>query len=455
MTGCCSSWRCVWTMMLPVLLATVAVEADTFAPTRPAGVKAPDGSPVSERPFTLEVPEKLLDGRGSLAFWFRPEKTLRGEARPVKLLEGEAITVEILPNSACVNLDVRLGFLTQGTFPSGEPRTYLYRMLLTHLKAGQWYHLALNWDAARPEQAGFFLDGVLQENPPLHAEVKLVPPAGPVTLTAGGPGAQVSAITINHEPLPARAIAAQLKAAGHAGYTDEGLRFTGRKLDFPDADVEHPVYATTFDDPAVLQDWKLEGGQRMYIEDGHLVLESDRETTRSTGKANHLVCWLTKEMPADFLLEFTVCPEKRDRGLNIVFFNARGRGGERIFDSALSPRDGTFSQYHSGDLDNYHISYWSGGRGTSNLRKNHGFHLAAVGRDLIETGKEGEFQTVRIYKRGGKVRLTVDGVLSLAYDDDGKTWGPIHNHTGWIGLRQMAHTQKCRYGYVKVYPLKE
>src|SRR5690606_5091634 len=120
----------------------------------------------------------------------------------------------------------------------------------------------------------------------------------------------------------------------------------------------------TFDDPAVLQDWKLEGGQRMYIEDGHLVLESDRETTRSTGKANHLVCWLTKEMPADFLLEFTVCPEKRDRGLNIVFFNARGRGGKSIFDSALSPRDGTFAQYHSGDLDNYHISYWSGGRGT-------------------------------------------------------------------------------------------
>jgi hypothetical protein len=66
----------------------------------------------------------------------------------------------------------------------------------------------------------------------------------------------------------------------------------------------------------------------------------------------------------------------------------------------------------------------------------------------------GSFQTVRIYKRGGAIRCLVDDVVALAYDDDGATFGPVWTHRGWIGLRQMAHTVRCEYGHVKVWPLK-
>jgi len=84
---------------------------------------------------------------------------------------------------------------------------------------------------------------------------------------------------------------------------------------------------------------------------------------------------------------------------------------------------------------------------------NQGFHLAATGEDL--TGAPVcTFQTIRIYKRGGRIRLMVDDRISVAWDDDGTAYGPVWNHSGWIGPRQMAHTVRCEYGCVKVFRLK-
>ena len=228
----------------------------------------------------------------------------------------------------------------------------------------------------------------------------------------------------------------------------------GRHFVPADVDWQHPVYVTTFDNVEVLKDWKLEGGKRMSVADGKLVLESVAPTAKHTATDNHLVCWLTKDMPSDFLLEFSVRPQNRKEGLNIIFFNARGVHGESIFDPALKPRTGKFSQYHSGDLNNYHISYWAGERGSANLRKNAGFHLVATGPDLITSAPTNVFQTIRLYKRGGTIRLMVDDIVSVAFDDDGKTYGPVWNHSGWIGLRQMAHTIRCEYDNLKVFPCK-
>jgi hypothetical protein len=45
-------------------------------------------------------------------------------------------------------------------------------------------------------------------------------------------------------------------------------------------------------------------------------------------------------------------------------------------------------------------------------------------------------------------------MLSVAFDDDGAKFGPVHTHPGWIGLRQMGHTLKCEYDSLSVYRLK-
>ena len=228
----------------------------------------------------------------------------------------------------------------------------------------------------------------------------------------------------------------------------------GQRLVLSDVDWEHPVYQTTFNDPAALKDWELEGGKGMSIAQGKLILESFPETNVNA-RTGHLVSWLRKEVPADFLLEFSVRPQDRKQGLNIIFFNARGTNGESVFDPSLRPRNGLFPQYHSSDLNNYHISYWAAGRGTANVRKNRGFHLVAMGKDLVADGPANSFQTIRLYKRGGTIRLSVDGVIAVAYDDDGKTYGPVWTHAGWIGLRQMAHTVHREYDHLKIWPLKQ
>jgi hypothetical protein len=214
------------------------------------------------------------------------------------------------------------------------------------------------------------------------------------------------------------------------------------------------VYSTSFEDPSELAHWHLEGGRRVAIEEGNLILENDTVSQQSESKANHLVCWLEREIPADFYLEFTFRPANRRRGLAIVFFNARGVGGQSVLDPSLAPRDGTFRQYTSGDLNNYHISYWAGGRETANLRKNAGFHLVAQGPELVTPAPADAFQTIGICKSGNRIQLFVDGKPSIDWQDDGQTRGPVHTHSGWVGLRQMAHTHRAEYGRLAVYPLR-
>lgn len=246
-----------------------------------------------------------------------------------------------------------------------------------------------------------------------------------------------------------------ISAAGCAPGASRPSTTTTQTASAPDdIDRAHPIYATSFDNPSILADWRLEGGRRMAIESGHLVLGNGSQSVKPESKANHLVCWLDREIPADFCLEFSVRPQDRQRGLGIIFFNTRGIDEQSIFDPSLKPRDGTFALYHSGDLNGYHLSYWAAGRGYSNLRKNKGFYLLASGEDLITTGPPDAFQRVQLYKRGGHIRLSVDGRVALDCVDDGQTFGPVHNHSGWIGLRQMAHTHRCEYDDLAVYPLR-
>jgi hypothetical protein len=223
----------------------------------------------------------------------------------------------------------------------------------------------------------------------------------------------------------------------------------------PDADYDHPVYKTSFESEAVLEDWQLEGGWMIHVWNGSLILDSRPSDSEEHGSRDHLVCWLKKEVPANFLLEFKIRPVNKRRGLNIVFFNARGRDGETVFDPSLEKRTGIFKQYMRGDLDNYHVSYFSPDRGFTNMRKNYGFHLVASGKDYFLDADPNTFQTVQIYKRDHMIRVLVDGKVAVAYDDDGITYGPVITHSGWIALRQMGFTQRCEYRELAVYPLKD
>jgi type 1 glutamine amidotransferase len=195
-------------------------------------------------------------------------------------------------------------------------------------------------------------------------------------------------------------------------------------------------------------DWVLEGKASARIENGRLVLKND---------ASHLVFWNTREFPADMLIEFGVSPADPNNGLNIVFFAAKGRDGGSIFDMSQPLRDGEFKTYHSGEINNYHVSYWAitptgEARGTANIRKNHGFHLVSMGNDLI-AGQGAGPHRIRILKLGNQITVEANGKIEVRFEDDGKTFGPVWKE-GRVGLRQMQHTGQCSYTHFKVWAAK-
>ena len=116
-----------------------------------------------------------------------------------------------------------------------------------------------------------------------------------------------------------------------------------------------------------------------------------------------------------------------------------------------------FKSYTNGAINCYHTSYWAtseqgGPRGTAHIRKNQGFHLVAMGRDFIAGGGPGPHR-VRVLKIGGKIQVEANGKISVAWQDDGKAFGPVLKD-GLIGLRQMSHTKQCSYTHFKVWEVK-
>ncbi|HET6738635.1 MAG TPA: DUF1961 family protein, partial [Kribbella sp.] len=146
--------------------------------------------------------------------------------------------------------------------------------------------------------------------------------------------------------------------------------------------------------------------------------------------------WCPEDFPPDITVEWDFWPI-REPGLCILFFHARGRGGEDLFD--LQPRTGPYEQYHHGDLDTYHVSYfrrrWPAERAfhTCNLRKSYGFHLVAQGADPIPdvADADGPYH-LRLTVRGGAISFAVNDLPAFSWRDDRPLPG------GKLGLRQMA-----------------
>jgi hypothetical protein len=102
-----------------------------------------------------------------------------------------------------------------------------------------------------------------------------------------------------------------------------------------------------------LAGFRLEGDGAMSFPRGRLRLESLRPP--EDGQDANVVLWCPEEFGPAVTVEWDFWPV-REPGLAILFFHARGRRGEDIFD--LAPRTGPYEQYHHGDLDAYHVSYF-------------------------------------------------------------------------------------------------
>lgn len=217
------------------------------------------------------------------------------------------------------------------------------------------------------------------------------------------------------------------------------------------------IYENALSCAGDLREFTLEGKALASFPHGRLQLEN-AESAQLGQKANY-VLWCKKAFPADMLLEIDFRP-LREPGLAMLFFSASGRDGRDLFDPSLSPRTGEYVQYHHGDINAFHLSFFRRKEKdersfhTCNLRKSYGFHLVAQGADPIPDADDADgLYTLALLKQGRDIRFAINGLEVLYFHDDGVQYGPLLQG-GCIGLRQLA-PMVGEYANLRVYDLKE
>jgi hypothetical protein len=201
------------------------------------------------------------------------------------------------------------------------------------------------------------------------------------------------------------------------------------------------LYENPLASPADVAGWRLEGNAHITFPEGRIRIEHARDA--SEGQAANLVYWCPETFPDHIAVSWDFWPV-REPGLCILFFAARGRNGEDLFDPTLAPRAGIYSQYHHGDIDALHVSYFRRKNPeerafhTCNLRKSYGFHLVAQGADPIPDVQDASPPyRIRLCKAGPVVDFAINDLTIFHWEDDGISYGHTYGG-GKIGFRQMA-----------------
>ena len=184
----------------------------------------------------------------------------------------------------------------------------------------------------------------------------------------------------------------------------------------------------------------------------------------SEGQQANFLYWLKRDLPDHVLIAWDFYPI-RGPGLAIFFFAAAGRGGEDLFDPALQPRTGPYDQYHHGDIDALHVSYFRRRMQderpftTCNLRKSHGLDPVAQGADPIPSVPEAEPPCrIAVLTAGPRVRFAIGQGehpdLPLPdWTDGGSRHGEVLGG-GKSGFRQMAPLI-AEYANLRVWRVEE
>lgn len=212
---------------------------------------------------------------------------------------------------------------------------------------------------------------------------------------------------------------------GHPGFPQD--------LAFGEVLYQHPLAGSED-----LAGWRLEGQAAVTFPQGRMRIESVIPVERGQ-KANY-VLWCPVDFPDHAVYAFDFYPV-HEPGLAMFWFSARGRQGDDLFNPRLTPRTGEYEQYHHGEMNAYHASYFRRGSPGAfqlcNLRKSHGFHLVAQGADPIPSFIYRPPYHIQVVQRGGQVQFSIDELVIWTFFNDGLTHGPLLNG-GKLGFRQMA-----------------
>ncbi len=223
------------------------------------------------------------------------------------------------------------------------------------------------------------------------------------------------------------------------------------------SDLDVGTFKLLYENPLAsendISEFLMEGEGKVYFENGKMRLENGLPAKEGQ-KANY-VFWLNRDFPEDVLISWKFKPIK-EPGLAIMFFSAKGRNGEDIFDESLAKRTGEYPQYHHGDINAFHVSYFRRKEAderafhTCNLRKSYGFYLVSQGADPIPDADDcTDSYDIKVLKKGDTVSFYINELKVFEYVDDGVTFGE-RLKGGKIGFRQLA-PMIGEYSDLKVY----
>jgi hypothetical protein len=201
-------------------------------------------------------------------------------------------------------------------------------------------------------------------------------------------------------------------------------------------------------------DWWVEGGERVWVEDGRLHVKADPEDENDPRYV--ATVWCRTPIAGDVRIEMKAHVIDSTVGANNIniFFFYSDPGGEPLFDTREDRADAAYRYYH--DLDGYIVTFLSDRQeemgvteaGHPNarfrLRRCPGFNL--VDESYHPMGVlAGRTYDLTIIRRDGVITFQVDGETFLEWEDE----DPLRE--GLLGLRTFR--TYLWWDAIRVYPL--
>ncbi len=218
---------------------------------------------------------------------------------------------------------------------------------------------------------------------------------------------------------------------------------------------EKLIYENPLEKAEDIKRFILEGKADIGFENNCMRLKNAMDN--GLGQKANYVLWCPETFPENLKITWEFKPVT-DVGLCILFFAAEGREEKDLFDPSLARRTGEYPQYHSGDINAFHVSYFRRKEPderafhTCNLRKSRGFHLVAQGADPLPSAADAaDFYRIAVTKYHDRITFSIHDLCVFTYEDDGITYGATLKG-GKIGFRQLAPLT-AEYRNLKVYKL--
>jgi hypothetical protein len=201
------------------------------------------------------------------------------------------------------------------------------------------------------------------------------------------------------------------------------------------------IYENPLASAADIDGFRMEGKAAVSFPQGRMRLENALDP--ELGQAANYLFWCPHKLPDNIAVSWDFLPI-REPGLAMMWIASNGMNGRDLFDPLLAERAGEYKQYHHGDINALHASYFrrkapsERSFQTCNLRKSFGFHMVHQGADPLPSMRDvHESYPIQIIKSGPNLRFSIRQLTIYDWMDDSQSYGEVLEG-GYLGFRQMA-----------------